>query len=172
MPVIRTIEWEWQLRRRRPSAWILGLLLLSALGVAVLVRTKSHLDDRLERSEQQLERGLTRSVTATRKIMAKPTYTTSELRQLHAQIALLNRDWVAFLEELVPGEHEVKLLGLEVNAATGAIRLTGRAISGEEANTYAEALQAQGPSLQDVRLLLLERKADGIHFEVSARWPD
>lgn len=169
--MIRLPNMEWRMRRPRMGRWTMVVLSSAALGAAALLYMKSHLDQRLRHSQSRLEQVLARSLASTtRRRVAGPVRTPAEVRQLNAQIALLNRDWAGLLDELVPGEQDVKLLGLDVNAATGVVRLTGRAADGQDANAYAEALQSHEASLSDVRLLLLERKSGGIHFEVSARW--
>lgn len=143
------------------------------VAIGMLAYWRSGLDARLQQSERRLEQAMSRRPEMRiPRPAADAKRSASELRQLQVQIALLNRDWVKLLQELVPAKGNVRLLEVDVNSATAAIRITGRAGDSNEANAYAEALQARGDLLRDVRLLLLERKNGGIHFEVSARWAE
>lgn len=96
--------------------------------------------------------------------------TPAAVRQLREQASLLNRDWVGLSNMLVPGGSDVRLLGMDVNPATGAVRITALAGTRLVANSYAESLAGRSDELQQVKLLGLEQRSDGIRFEVSAQW--
>ncbi|MBU8975701.1 MULTISPECIES: hypothetical protein [unclassified Lysobacter] len=162
---------EWRLGAQRPGALACALLACVVLTIGVLAYARSGVDARLQHRERQLDKAMQRRPAATpRRAPPSEQRSATQVRQLQSQIALLNRDWVKLLQEIVPAKGAVRLLGVDVNATTAAIRITGHAGDSAEANAYAEALQARGHGLHDVRLLLLERKNGGIHFEVSARW--
>jgi hypothetical protein len=61
---------------------------------------------------------------------------------------------------------------MDVDPATGAVRISGRVDSATVANTYAQTLSKHVDTLRQVRLLGLERRVDGIRFEISAQWID
>ena len=65
-----------------------------------------------------------------------------------------------------------KVIATDVNPTTGAVRVDGSAANAAEANAYAESLQARQMLLTNVRLLLLEREAGNIQFEVTAQWTE
>ncbi|MDR0181443.1 hypothetical protein [Lysobacter arvi] len=159
----------------RPLPGLPGVMLLACIAIAIgaLAYWNAGMDRRLAQRERLLESAMARQLA--RPVLresAGSKRSAGELRQLRAQIALLNRDWVKLLGDIVPAEGDVRLLGVDVNAATAAIRVTGRASDSAVANDYAKELQARGRGLHEVRLLLLERKSDGVHFEVSAQWAE
>lgn len=162
---------EWRQTPRRFPIWLWMALLGTLVTGAWLVKTKTYQDARAAEFDRALEQVLTRELAGpVRRVQPESARSQAELRQIRTQIALLNRDWPSLFDDLLPEKQQVKLLGLDVNAETAAIRLTAHAPSADIANDYAEALQAQRSQLQDVKLLLLERKPEGLHFEVSARW--
>jgi hypothetical protein len=164
---------EWRMQRALPGPAGIALLAGVAITVGALAYCDARMGERLRQREHQLERAMARPLARPMlREHAGAKRSANELRQLHAQIALLNRDWVRLLQEIVPGKGDVKLLGVDVNASTASTRITGRADGPTIANAYAQALQARGNGLHDVRLLLLERKSDGVQFEVSARWAE
>jgi hypothetical protein len=173
MPLKQLPELEWTAGRSR-TAWriVLAVVLLAA-GVIVVLHWKHGFDARRGEQERRLERA---AQLAARRGEHRPEpaaqLSPAGARQVNTQIALLNRDWTGLLEQLAPRSRQVKLLGMDVNPATGAVRITGGADSAADANAYAEWLQGHGALLRDVRLMLLERKAAHIHFEVTAQWAE
>ena len=152
-----------------PRAILVALLLVA--GVSTLATWKQGLDARRAQQEARAEHAR-RLVDkrAGRPIAPPPTLNATGQRQVVAQIALLNRDWAQLLQLLTPKSERVKLLTTDVNPSTGALRVDGSAQSAAEANAYAQSLQAREDLLANVRLLLLERDAGAIRFEVSAQW--
>lgn len=162
---------EWRQISRRAPIWLWTVLLGTLVTGAWLFTVKTHQAERAAELDRALEQVLTRELAGpVRPVLPESARSPAELRQIRTQIALLNRDWPSLFDDLLPDKPQVKLLGLEINGETAAIRLTAHAPSADIANDYAEALQAQRRQVQDVKLLLLERKPEGLHFEVSARW--
>jgi hypothetical protein len=167
MTAVPRLHWTLQHRMRWPAVGV--LVLAVALG-AGLVAWKQQLDARLATSQERLARADAQAALVAARD-ARPTHAPSAMaaRQLEEQLALLNRDWVALSSRLVPREAGVRLLGLDANPATGALRVTGSAPSAEHANAYAEQLGGD-TGLRDVRLLGLERSGSLVKFEVGAQW--
>ncbi len=92
------------------------------------------------------------------------------MRQMQQQVGLLNRDWAALTQALLPADNDIRLLSLDVNPSTSAVRVIGLAGSPVRANSYAQALEARADTLHEVRLLQVERQSDGVRFEVGAQW--
>lgn len=168
MPM-KTVQLAWNPSGRRPGAVAVATwLVLGALVIALALWNVALRRERIGH-ERELARSARPSVAAPRQ--AAPARTAAAERQLRDQIVLLNRDWSTVLDRLVPAGRDTRLLGLDINPATGAIRVVGHARSGVAANAYATAL-GQEPLFAEVRLLLVERRADGVRFEVGARWND
>lgn len=169
---MRTVhELQWQLRGRRPGWrwWLAVGVLLAALLVAAWCSWQ--VDARLAASEARLlEIARTQSGDRTARVPETTGLNASGIREVNAQVALLNRDWSSLLNGLAPADDAVKLLAMDINPATGAVRIDGSAATSSAANAYAQALQERSARLRDVRLLLLERQAGRIEFEVSAQW--
>ncbi|NZA25159.1 hypothetical protein H0E84_02080 [Luteimonas sp. SJ-92] len=172
MRMIRAVDLAWTPGRRSSGGWMWGLLLLLTLGLAALLYAKSAIDARLHSRQGEMERLVLRSLADGRRVSPERARSAGELRLLHDQVLLLNRDWAGLLHELVPGDHGSRLLVLDIDAVTGVLRVSGRARDAKAANLYAETIHLESGAVRDVRLLLLERKPDGIDFEVSARWAE
>lgn len=163
----------WALERRRMPTLALLVLAFLVAGAISLQYWRLQLQARLEASERRLDQLEFLSVRVpNRDVAPRPELGAAGTRQVNEQIALLNRDWVGFLRNISPKSSRVKLLGMDVNPATGAIRIVGGTVSAEEANAYAERLQREGTALQDVRLVLVEQVEGKVKFEVTARWKD
>ena len=165
-------QWQWLLSSR-PSRPLLALLVAGLVVVGGLLYWKAGLDAQLARRAQQLAR--VQELAARSIPRAKPPLpplSPAATRQLDRQVALLNRDWSQLSGLLAPHDQAVRLLGMDVDPATGAIRVSGSVGSATVANTYAQTLSRQADALRQVRLLGLERRVDGIHFEISAQWID
>lgn len=171
MSLIATPNLEWTLRRRWIGPFSILLIVLVIVIAGVLVHWKRQVDAELERREGQLERMVSLSLAApTRRTRPMPARSATATRQISEQVALLNRDWVQLLKAVTPQRRDVKLLGMDINPGTGAIRVSGRATTAAIANAFAESLEQRGDRVQRVRLLVLGRKPDGVDFEVSAQW--
>lgn len=154
---------------RRPAWPLLAGLVVSVSLMAGLYGWKQSLDARRLHQAGQLDRIAQLSARATPRI-TPPLATPTSDRQWRDQAALLNRDWVRLTAALVPSNREVRLTDVDVNPATGAVRVVGQAPSRVVANAYAEALESHDVSLGRVRLINLEQRPDGIRFEVNALW--
>lgn len=156
--------------------WPLGpfalcMLAVTALGSLMLLRMSHALDREIQASEAQLDRV---SQMTTRK-RAAPQTKERDLsavgeRQWGEQMTLLNRDWSRLLNALVPLDKQTRLLDIDVNPATGVVRVSGVTGSADRANAYAEALEANAQGVSQVRVLTLKRSGQVVNFEVSASW--
>lgn len=149
-----------------------ALLLIAACVIAAgaLAYWQQALERKTESIEERLVQIVERSEVTPRAVNRVAELTPAAVRQLREQASLLNRDWVALSNLLVPDDDDVKLLGMDVNPATGSLRITALASTRLIANAYAESLAGRGDDLQQVRLMGLEQRPDGIRFEVSAQW--
>lgn len=171
MPLNAPESLSWRLRSRPLSPRDMALLVGFILAAGVLLLWKKDLDAERAASEQRLAHALAMPLPTDRHPVAGPTLTAAGTRQLQEQMGLLNRDWPHLLAAVAPQSPPVKILGLDVNPATGSVRVTGQAATSAAANAYAASLDQHPTQLQRVRLLMLERRADGVRFEVSAQWP-
>lgn len=173
MSVTRLPRLQWTLRRRAVGPAAIVLVVLVAVAAWALTGWKRDVDAELGRREQLLERAAARSsADHSRRPTPPMALSPAGSRQLHEQMALLNKDWVALLGVLTPRGRDVKLLGMDINPGTGAVRVTGQAATSALANAYAASLGKRADAVHRVRLLVLERRPDGIRFEVSAQWTD
>lgn len=163
---------QWQ-PSRRLSAPLLVLLGASLMAGAALLYWQVRLEAQVTQRGLQLARVLELSArTMPDRKLAVPALSPAAEHQLSRQVALLNRDWTQLSESLAPSDDEVRLLGMDVDPVSGVVRITARADSTTEANMYAESLSKRIDTLRHVRLLGLERRVDGIRFEISAQWID
>lgn len=163
------LRWNATRRLSWPAIAVLAVCLVVGAG---LLQVKRGFDAQIVQREVRLARAAEVSARAAA-LRAKPPAAPSAtaLRQLQEQVRLINRNWEGLTVLLAPSSRDVRLLGMDVNPGTGAVRVTGRASNAVVANAYAEALgHGSSGRLQRVRLVLLERRADGIKFEVSAQW--
>jgi hypothetical protein len=172
MSLKRLPELRWMPGGARAGLRTLAMVALLAMGVFVTWRWYQGLDAQRTRHEQRLERA-TQLAARLGVPVSKPAprLGAAGTRQVNEQIALLNRDWSALLAQLVPDSPRVRLLAMDANPATGAVRITGAAEAAVQANAYAERLQ-RGAVVRDVRLVLLERKPARVQFEITAQWTD
>lgn len=165
-------QWQWWFARRPSPVW-LAILMAGLACAGGLTYAKLHLDAQLARRTQQLARLQELSALATPRPKPAPAMLSpAASRQLDRQVALLNRDWVRLSTLLAPKDQAIRLLGMDVDPATGAIRISGTVDSATAANAYAKKLSRHAESLRQVRLLGLERRAEGTHFEIGAQWID
>ena len=158
---------------RRLSRSLSAMLIAGLIASSSLLYCKIRLDARIALRIQQLTRVQELTVRmAPRPKAPLPPLSPAAARQLDREVALLNRDWSQLSNLLTPRDLPVSLLGMDVDPSSGAVRVSGSTESAMVANTYAEMLSRQGDALQQVRLLGVERRVDGIHFEISAQWID
>jgi hypothetical protein len=172
MQRVRVPELEWRLHRAPVRPWIWLVLALAIVAQVFLQKARAAMEVRASIAEAALEHALAEALAAPARTRPMQARSPAELRQLRTQIALFNRDWVELFANVSPAAPEVRLLEVDVNAETGAIGLAGIAPDADAANLYAEALQKNAKRLGDVNLLLLERRPEGIRFEVAARWAE
>lgn len=156
--------------------WPLGpfalcMLVVATLGSLTLLRMSNALDREIQASEAQLDR--VSQLTARKRVV--PQTKDRDLsavgeRQWGEQMTLLNRDWSRLLNALVPLDKKTRLLSIDVNPATGVVRVSGVTDSAGRANAYAEALEANAQGVSQVRVLTLKRSGQAVNFEVSASW--
>lgn len=162
---------RWTLQRRRIGPAAIAMLALVAVASWVLLGWQRDADAELDRRELLIERAAARTSTMpSRRPTPRPALSAAGSRQLQEQMALLNRDWATLLDVLTPRGRDVKMLGLDINPATGAVRVTGQASTSTLANAYAASLGKHAAVVHRVRLLVLERRPDGVRFEVGAQW--
>ena len=165
---LRDLHWQPGHGNGRVRAVAMAVALLLAL--AAVLQWKQSIDGELAQQERRLLQVERLAAAATpRAVRPTPQMSPAAVRQINTQINLLNRQWAALLRQLVPTS-DVELLTLDVNPATGAVRMTGGARGAAQANAYAERLQRSSARLGNVRLMLLERKAERVEFEVTAQW--
>lgn len=157
---------KWALR---PFAFC--MLAVTALGSFALLRINRALEHEIQAIDAQLDRAS--KSTARRRVV--PQTKERDLgavgeRQWGEQMILLNRDWSQLLNTLVPLDKQTRLLGIDVNPATGVVRVSGVTDSADRANAYAEALEANARAVSQVRVLTLKRNGQVVNFEVSASW--
>lgn len=172
MSVTRLPDLQWTLRRRAVGPVAIMLSMLVAIASWALSGWKRDMDAELNRQEQRLERAALSSSGRSPRPTQRAALSPAGTRQLQAQMAQLNRDWPTLLGVLTPRGRDVKLLGMDINPGTGAVRVTGRAATSTLANAYAASLGKHAGVVHRVRLLALERRSDGVRFEVSAQWMD
>jgi len=147
----------------------LATLLSGVTAVALLFGWSRHMDGQREVRESQLQQ-LSASRRHVPAAPARKTLDPAALRQMQQQVGLLNRDWAALTQALLPTDNDIRLLSLDVSPSNSAVRIIALAGSPVRANAYAQALEAQVDTLHEVRLLLVERQGDSVRFEVSAQW--
>ena len=136
---LRDLHWN----RRRGNGRLRAVLVAAALLVTVggALEWKQAIDGQQAQQERRLQQAERLAAsTVPRAVQPTPRMSPAAVRQVNAQVALLNRDWAALLRHLVP-DGEARLLTLDVHQTTGAVRLTGRADSAARANASAERLQ-------------------------------
>lgn len=162
---------EWRPARRwswRP----LMVIAACAIAVAGLATWQHRLDRQLVARQALLDR-LVASRQAPPPATAPLPLSPGAAREVRQQRLLLARDWGQLSARLAPvASEDIHLLEVDANPSSGALQLTGVASTTLEANAYAERLAGAGGTLHRVRLLGLERHADGIRFEVGAQWND
>ena len=166
---LRDLHWH----PRRGNGRLRAVLVAAALLVAVgaVLEWKQGIDEQqAQQARRLLQAERMAASSSPRAVQPTPRMSPAAVRQVNAQIALLNREWAALLRHLAPAGAEAQLLTLDVNPATGAVRMTGSADNAAKANAYAERLQRSAARLDNVRLLLLERKSAQVEFEVTAQW--
>lgn len=160
---------QWRPSRR----WSWRPLLVAAACAAAaagLAAWQHRVDRQLEARQALLDR-LAASRQAPPRAAAPVPLSLGAAREERQQRLLLARDWGELSSRLAPlAAEDIRLLEVDANPATGALRLTGVASTALQANAYAQRLAGAGGTLRRVRLLGLERQADGIRFEVGAQW--
>jgi hypothetical protein len=165
---LRDLHWQPGRGTGRLRAAAMAVALLLAL--AAVLQWKQSIDTERAQQERRLLQVERLAADATpRVVRPTPRMSPAAVRQVNSQIGLLNREWPSLLRQMVP-TGDVELLTLDVNPATGAVRMTGAARDAALANAYAERLQRGAAQLGNVRLMLLERKAGQVEFEVTAQW--
>lgn len=151
----------------RIRAWIV-LVSAAVLAAGILAWGQSRIDARIQ-ARLQLQRRAVSPVSPPPRDRLPPMSKTG-LDRLSAEMLLLNRDWNALLAGIVPQEPQTRLLSLDVNPMNGAVHIAGQAATHEAVTAYTVALE-RSETLREVRLIRLDGQAQGVLFEVTARWP-
>lgn len=168
MPLKTPLDLSWR-QSRRVSWPVLAMLLAGVASAMGLLAWAHHMDGQRAVRESQLRR-LSASRRHPPAVPTKAPLDPAALRQMQQQIGLLNRDWASLTQALLPADKDIRLLSLDINPASSAVRIIGLAGSPVRANDYAQTLEARADTLHEVRLLLVERQGDGVRFEVGAQW--
>jgi hypothetical protein len=171
MSVMNSPRLRWQRQRRIADPRVIAVAALLLIAAMAVIHWKNKLDADLTRRQDQLQR--VESLLAAAHVQSpvqQPELGHDGARQLGEQFALLNKDWPRLLNAIVPNKRQVKLLSVDVNPDTAAIRVTGRAPDLMNANDYAQWLETAGSPIGDVRVIVFERRPDGIYFEIGAKW--
>lgn len=163
----------WSFRRRTLEPSAIALLVVMAVSGFALQRARQSVDEQARSNQDRLDLMIEASVEH-REVPAHRAEPLTRVgrRQMGDQVALLNRDWSRLLNALVPSEPTTMLLGVDVNPGTSAIRVSGVAITEATANSYAESLEGRSGEVTGVRTLMLERRPEGVGFEVGASWQE
>lgn len=166
--IVPRLTWS---RGWRVPVSTLAVLAITIALAAGLLRWRHSLAEQLGQRQQQLARATTLLARmGQRPVPAVAALSPEAARQIRDQQRLLRRDWGRLSSQLLPPDREVKLLELDVNPTTSAIRILGVAPTMAAANAYAETLSRREGVMQRVRLQGVKREPEGIRFEVSGQW--
>lgn len=160
-------------RTARAPRWVWSVLAL--LSLALLLALASYFDARqtagVRRAERQ-QRDVSEAavVEAPRRNAEEIRALRQEVKAVNRQIRQLNQSWDVLLGDLrsFPGD-TVRLLGVEVDAHSGSVRVIGVAGDVESMADYAAYL-ASKKSLRAVLISRHEIDGDGIRFVVDGKW--
>ncbi len=153
------------------------LMLLALLIVAFVVCVLRYVDAAQTISLQRAEKK-SREVVETA-VAEAPRRSAEEARALKQEVAAVNRQirqlnqaWEVLFADLraVPGSH-VRLLGVDVDARTGSVRVMGIAPDAAEMADYAAYL-ADKKAFRAVVLSRHEMDASRLRFVVDAKWAE
>lgn len=157
----------------RRERWLL-LCVVTAVACGGLLWLQLSLDARLtlvretQAKQAQQDLRLLTQPTVSQAPLSEAALSEAALEGLRAELLLLNRDWSALLSSLVPADG-VRLLALEVNPGSGAVRIGAQADDRAAVTAFVEALEKTEP-LAQVRLLRVEQQVSDLVFEVDAQW--
>lgn len=152
----------------RRGRWLL-LCVVTAVGCGGLLWLQQSLDARLAVARDTQAREARQDLQRlTQPTVSQAPMSDAALEGLREELLLLNRDWSALLSSLVPADG-ARLLALDVNPASGAVRIDAQADDRAAVTAFVEALEKTGP-LARVRLLRVEQQVSGLVIEVDAQW--
>jgi cell division protein FtsB len=152
-----------------------ALLVLALLALVLLLVLASYLDARQTagiRQAQRQQRQVNEApvAVAPHRNAEETRVLRQEVKAVNRQIRQLNQSWDVLLGDLrsFPGD-TVRLLGVEVDAHSGSVRIIGVAGNVESMADYAAYL-ASKKSLRAVLISRHEIDGDGIRFVVDGKW--
>ncbi|WP_368564623.1 hypothetical protein [Pseudoxanthomonas sp. UTMC 1351] len=153
---------------RRPGTWLAWVA--AALVLAAALGWSQHaVDSKLERQRKASQPLPKQAAAMARRAPAAPALNEAGRIQMVQQLALINRDWNGLLASLVPADADTRLLSLDIDPVSGAVRISASAATAAQANDYTVLLQQRG-RLQEVRLMSLDGQPQQAVFEVSGQW--
>ncbi len=156
-----------QARRRLP---LLGLLFVLLVGMAFAYFDVSQTVSLLRAEKRARETTALAVVDAPRRSAEEARALRQEVQAVNRQIRQLNQSWETLFGDLrtFPGG-AVRLLGVDVEARTGSVRVTGVAADATTMADYAAYL-ADKKSLRSVVLSRHEAEGGGLRFVIDAKW--
>lgn len=156
-----------QARKRLPLLGLLSVLLVvTVFSYFDVAQTVS-----LLRAEKRARETKAQAVVETPRRSAEETRALrQEVQAVNRQIRQLNQSWETLFGDLrtFPGGN-VRLLGVDVEARTGSVRVTGVAADATTMADYAAYL-ADKKSLRSVVLSRHEAEGGSLRFVVDAKW--
>lgn len=162
---------HWRIARHWPFSVIAWLLLAFAIASTALwavsaMRARAmRIEARADRASALLH--ASRRMRTRSSAVRDPAAAQSWNEQMH----LLNRDWPRLTVALVPPNPAIRLLAVDINPASGLVRIEGEAPAAVAANAYVQALSNRGV-FRDVRLIEVRENGGGTHFEARGVWTD
>lgn len=161
-------------RRRRfasPLGWL--LMLVGALGLGVVALDHNQAQDELQAVQARAQRLARDGKNPTARRDTAPVSPETATAAARANVALA-QPWDGLLQELEAlRDPKVALLGVEAQAATRSLRLTGEARSMTDVVAYVNRLR-RSPMAQSAVLATHEARRDGevdvIRFSLDVVW--
>ncbi len=154
-----------------------GRMLLIGLAVPAVFASFAYLDAMQTVNVLRAEMAARETIVATppgspRRGMEEAKALRQELDAANRQIRQLNQSWDGLLADLrsFPGD-KIRMLGVDVDARGGTVRVAGVAADAATMADYAAYL-AEKKSLRAVLLLRHEADAAGLRFVIDGRWSD
>lgn len=156
--------------RARKLLPLLGLLFALLAIVALIYLDASQTVSLLRAEKRARETTLQSETVVPRRSAEEARALRQEVQAVNRQIRQLNQSWETLFGDLrtFPGG-AVRLLGVDVEARTGSVRVTGVAADATTMADYAAYL-ADKKSLRSVVLSRHEAEGSSLRFVVDAKW--